>query len=221
MRRSERCPLIDLGFSVETYGETVIAFYNDNYVVINIMPMGFKLDSKTCTLNGRIFNGSILYKLITEKNLTSIKCSICVTKNPQLFYLSIFDKRKILRRFDKGRCPRSYCDVCIHGMMHVDEVTSDYIKVFFRPLSIKYNSKSPKVFDRASAAVIEALVWYTKMPYVSCGELDNILIRLRMCLDTVLRASTNEKIKNIINDVYSKAVQYAESSRCRSGNKNL
>ena len=209
-----------LGFSKDTYGETVILFYNDNNDIINIMPMGFKLyiDGNACGLIGRIFKGSMIYDLIINNGLNKINCRICVTKDPRMFYYSVFYKGYIINKLKAGSL--NYCDAYVNGVMVVNNMEGDSIKVIVHPTNIDFIRKSPKVFDRASAAIIEALVWYTKIPYVSCNKVRQILDREKFYLETVRRSSRKSIYRRIINDIYARARELA-STRCGSRNKDL
>jgi len=213
--RNTSCYLKDLGFSSDTYGETIIAFLGseDRDSIMSLMPMGFKLGDN-CELVGRIFRGSLIYNIILGKKLDKIPCIVCVTRSPQAFYLAVFDKKILIRRFEGGRCPRSYCDACINGELTVEGVEDDIINVSIRPLSVKINRRMPLVFDRASAAIIEALVWYTKIPYVPCNEVYEILSRLRFYRETVSRASKRGVFLKMINRIFREGVKNAKSSGC-------
>lgn len=205
----------DLGFSSDTYGETIIAFLGgeDGDSIMSLMPMGFKLNDN-CELVGRIFKGSFIYNVILEKKISKIPCIVCITRSPQTFYLAIFNKKILIRRFKGGRCPRSYCDACVDGELTMEGVGDDIINVSIRPLSIKINRRVPLVFDRASAAIIEALVWYTKIPYVPCNEVYEILSRLRFYRETVSRASKRGVFLKMINRIFREGVKDAKSSGC-------
>jgi hypothetical protein len=207
--------LKDLGFSSDTYGETIIAFLGgeDGDSIMSLMPMGFKLNDN-CELVGRIFKGSFIYNVILEKKISKIPCIVCITRSPQTFYLAIFNKKILIRRFKGGRCPRSYCDACVDGELTMEGVGDDIINVSIRPLSIKINRRVPLVFDRASAAIIEALVWYTKIPYVPCNEVYEILSRLRFYRETVSRASKRGVFLKMINRIFREGVKDAKSSGC-------
>ena len=205
----------DLGFSSDTYGETIIAFLGgeDGDSIMSLMPMGFKLNDN-CELVGRIFKGSFIYNVILEKKISKIPCIVCITRSPQTFYLAIFNKKILIRRFKGGRCPRSYCDACVDGELTMEGVGDDIINVSIRPLSVKINRRVPLVFDRASAAIIEALVWYTKIPYVPCNEVYEILSRLRFYRETVSRASKRGVFLKMINRIFREGVKDAKSSGC-------
>jgi len=207
--------LKDLGFSSDTYGETIIAFLGgeDGDSIMSLMPMGFKLNDN-CELVGRIFKGSFIYNVILEKKISKIPCIVCITRSPQTFYSAIFNKKILIRRFKGGRCPRSYCDACVDGELTMEGVGDDIINVSIRPLSIKINRRVPLVFDRASAAIIEALVWYTKIPYVPCNEVYEILSRLRFYRETVSRASKRGVFLKMINRIFREGVKNAKSSGC-------
>jgi len=207
--------LKDLGFSSDTYGETIIVFLGgeDGDSIMSLMPMGFKLNDN-CELVGRIFKGSFIYNVILEKKISKIPCIVCITRSPQTFYSAIFNKKILIRRFKGGRCPRSYCDACVDGELTMEGMGDDIINVSIRPLLIKINRRVPLVFDRASAAIIEALVWYTKIPYVPCNEVYEILSRLRFYRETVSRASKRGVFLKMINRIFREGVKNAKSSGC-------
>mgnify|MGYP001770797109 FL=1 len=209
-----------LGFSRDTYGETVTIFYGDYNDIINVMPMGFKLyvDEESCGLTGRVFRGSMIYDLINSKGLSEVRCSICITKDPRAFYYSIFRKRYMIDALKRG--VPNYCDAFINGTMVVSGTDDDSIRVIVRLQSVDLITRNPRVFDRASAAIIEALVWYTKIPYVSCNKVRQILDREKFYLETVRRSSRKGIYRRMINDIYARARELA-STRCGSGNKDL
>jgi len=213
--RNTSCYLKDFGFSSDTYGETIIAFLGseDGDSIMSLMSMGFKLDDN-CELVGRIFMGSLIYNIILEKKLDEMPCIVCITRSPQTFYLAVFNKMMLIKRFKGKRCPKTYCDACIDGELIIKGMDSDVIDVSIRPLSIRINRRMPLVFDRASAAIIEALVWYTKIPYVPCNEVYEILNRLKIYRETVSRASKKEIFLKMINKMFQEGVRLAKGSGC-------
>ena len=208
------------GFSKDTYGETITIFYGDNDDIVNVMPMGFKLyaDGEFCGLTGRVFKGSTMYDLVIYKGLNEIRCSVCITKDPRAFYYSIFNKKYVINLL-KRRALNS-CDAYINGTMVISDVGDDSIKVIVKLHNVNIITRNPKVFDRASAAIIEALVWYTKIPYVPCNKIRQILDRERFYLETVRRASRKGIYRHMINDIYARAKELA-STRCGSRDKDL
>jgi hypothetical protein len=220
---SIECMLRYLGFSRDTWGETVVVFYRDNDIV-NIMPLGLKiLDENMCTLYGRILRGSKFYNYIVEKNLSDTKCCICISQEPQLFYYAVFEKNKLVEIFSSDKNFGELCDAYLTSICRFD--IKDYsVDVVILVKEIIIKRRYPRVFTRASATVIEALVWLTKISYIECNNLKDTLKYIEFLRTTVYRSSQNKLYNLLIDSIYGKAlelVKQVESSRCRSGDKNF
>jgi len=220
---SKECKLLQLGFSSDTWGEVIAVFFS-NGDVIGLMPLGLRL-SENCTLTGRLYRGSKLYNYIISTSTAKLQCNICVTEEPQLFYLSIFEKSKVVKAFKKCECPKKFCDACLTGLCRFRyEEGEDVIRLTVDVEKVLFRKKSPRVFTRASSAFIEALVWFTKIPYVKCEEIEEALKRIEFLKEVVYRSTQRELYIKLIEEVYSKArelVSSVESIRCRSRDKNI
>uniref|UniRef100_A0A7J3QER4 DUF447 family protein n=1 Tax=Ignisphaera aggregans TaxID=334771 RepID=A0A7J3QER4_9CREN len=69
---------------------------------------------------------------------------------------------------------------------------------------MKILKRYPKGFNRASAAIIEALIYYTKMPFVNEDEKKRALLKIEMCRETVYRSSENPMYRKIIDEIIKK-----------------
>uniref|UniRef100_A0A7J2U357 DUF447 family protein n=1 Tax=Ignisphaera aggregans TaxID=334771 RepID=A0A7J2U357_9CREN len=216
-----RCELMELGFSIDTWGEVVMVFYSKGEV-IGLMPVGLKL-SEGCTLAGRLYRGSKLYSYIASAKVAELPCIACISENPQLFYMAVFEKSQTIEIFTEHRCPEEFCDACLIGLCKFfdgDEAINFKISV----KEIALHRKTPRVFTRASAAIIEALVWFTKLPYVDCKDIERVLERIELLKDTVYRSSQKNIYAKLIENIYLaafKLVKEDESSRCGSRDKNI
>jgi hypothetical protein len=215
--------LRELGFTHDTWGETITAFYNANNELVTVMPLGLKLSSPNeCRLLGRVFQGSKLYDYILRHGVTKLRCIVCVTLDPQVFYKAVLMKDEVVKLFATlSQCP-TICDACITGL-GMFSVKEEAIEVSIDVLGTTIKGL-PKVFTRAGAAIIEALVWLTKLSYVECDKLDEVMSWLNFLKIVVYRSSQNETYRKLINLIYAKSVEVGkivESSRCRSRNKNI
>lgn len=220
---SSGCMLRYLGFSRDTWGETVVVFYIDNDVV-NIMPLGLKiLDEDMCTLYGRILRGSKFYSYIVEKNLSDTECCICVSQESQLFFWAIFEKNRLVEIFSDNKNFEELCDAYLVSICRFS-IKEDSVDVVILVKEVTVNRRYPRVFTRANAAIIEALIWLTKIPHIECSNLRNTLKYIEFLRNTVYRSSQSKLYNLLIDSIYSRAlelVKQVESSRCRSGDKNF
>ena len=216
-----KCFLEGFGFSYDSWGETVAVFYRDKEIVA-LMPMGLRL-SGGCKLFGRVFKGSKLFDEVSS-GMREAMCIICVSSNSLTFYTSIFDKDSIAKEFKGLRCPCSLCDACIYGSASFVNPHQDFFEVYIDPDRYTVCRELPRVYTRAFGALVEALVWYTKIPYVDCEKLGEVLKRIEHCVETVYRSTENGLQRKAISTVYSKAldlVKTVEGSRCRPRDKNI
>jgi hypothetical protein len=211
------CESLKAIFSTDTWGEVIVSFYNENRVV-GLMPLGLKL-SEECTLSGRLYAGSRFYNYIISAGITELKCNVCVTQDPVLFYTAIFDKSKAIEILTREALLKKYCDICFTGFCEFQN-RGDIIDLRVKIIEIVLYRELPRVFTRVNAAIIEALIWFTKIPYMECRDLATILEKLEFLREIVYRSTQKKLYIEFIDLIYSKALELVreiESSRCRSG----
>ena len=216
MRWRDKCILAELGFSSDTWGEVVVVFYSESKVV-GLMPLGLKL-TENCTLTGRLYSGSRLYNHITSTKITELKCKVCVTQDPLLFYTAVFEKSRGAEIFAREECPREHCDMCITGLCRFHS-RGEIIDLKIEVEEYVLCRDMPRVFTRATAAIIEALVWLTKLPHAECKDLSVVLERVEFLVRVVEKSSQRKLYKELAEFIHSRALELVseiESSRCRS-----
>lgn len=186
-----------LGLTEETFVETVALFHiGDKW---DVMALGIKV--RNGYLYARIFRGSKTYSDIIDSQGLKITCRICITGNPITFYYSIFRKSALTRCYSEVKCVKRFCDAYIDAVIEDMRATDSYIEVFLKPTDISVVRRYPRGFNRASAAIIEALVHYTKMGYVDGDEKRKIVLRIEMCRETVYRSSEDPTYRKIIDRI--------------------
>ncbi|MEM1646580.1 MAG: DUF447 family protein [Ignisphaera sp.] len=186
-----------MGFSGSTYLEVIAILYRGTEIV-NIVPLGFIL--KKGKLVARIFRGSRTYKLITEGNTD--RGRICIAKDATLFYLAIFKKEEALKTFNK------LCTAYIDFNIVKVELKRNYANIYGEPVGVKIVDRVPKGFTRASAAVVEALVWLSKIPYVDKRRKAIYENYVKMCVEVIRRSSRSRRYRAIAQDI----VKYLQNS---------
>ncbi|MEM4041164.1 MAG: DUF447 family protein, partial [Ignisphaera sp.] len=191
-----------IGFSSSTYLEAITILYKDNGDIANIVPLGYRLrDSNIVT---KVYRGSRTYQILISNK--SKRGCICVTQDAELFYLSIFDKEKAIDLFLNKQ--KKVCDAVIEFSIEGIENRKDSIVIYVKPLTVKILRKTPRGFTRASALIIEALIWLTKLPYTPETEREKLVKRIEFCLESINRSSRNKKYRLIAREIYTLAQEY-------------
>lgn len=192
-----------MDFPSNTYIETITLFYV-NEKLMGLMPLGVKkLNSQ---FFARIFKSSRMYNiLLNVKDINSVKCKICISNNPITFYYAIFEKEVLVKAFRGKNYSRKFCDACIDAIITSYEENREFLKVYLKPIKIYLAKRYPKGFNRASAAIIEALVHYTKIPFANIEEKGKLLSKIEVCRETVYRSSENTVYRDVIEDIFKKA----------------
>lgn len=191
-----------IGFSRTTYLEAVTIFYDSSdSSVLNIVPLGFKLRENYIV--SKIFRNSRTFNIIVN-NLTKQGC-ICVTQDPRLFYLSIFEKNKAVELFTTKR--KNLCDAEIEFSIEYTENYRNNLIVYFKPTKITIYRKIPRGFTRASASIIEALIWLTKIPYARKEKKIKLIKHIEYSLESVARSSKSSVYKSITQKIHTKILE--------------
>jgi len=190
--------LSKLGFTEDTFTETVTFFLiNDDKKYV--MALGIK--RRNSYLYARIFRGSKIYSVIVDNKNLKLLCRVCISRDPLAFYYSIFRKNILLKCYNELRCIKRFCDAYIDAILDNLKIKDEAIEIFLKPIDIKILKRYPKGFNRASAAIIEALIYYTKMPFVNEDEKKRALLKIDMCRETVYRSSENPIYRKIIDEI--------------------
>ncbi|ADM27124.1 hypothetical protein Igag_0276 [Ignisphaera aggregans DSM 17230] len=196
--------LLSMGFSEDTFIESVV-LVRRNSDIINVLPLGLRYDYRGFLL-AKIYRGSRTYDIIS-KGLAN-KFTICLTQKPETFFYAIFRKDIIINTFNEAKCPRKLCDACIDTEIKSIEQGEDYLRVELKPVNITISQGYPKGFTRASAAIIEALVYYTKLPFVSDDEKRKYVERIKIMREIVYRSSKKDMYREMIDNIVDRAMRY-------------
>ncbi len=196
--------LLSMGFSEDTFIETVVLVRKDSNIV-NVLPLGLKYNRQGILL-AKIYRGSRTHDLIL-KGLAN-RFTICLTQKPETFYYAIFRKDIIIKTFNEVKCPRKLCDACIDTEIQSIEQGEDHLEVNLRTMNIIISQGYPKGFTRASAAIIEALIYYTKLPFISEEEKRKYVERIKIMREIVYRSSKKNIYREMIDDIVDRALRY-------------
>ena len=148
-----------------------------------------------------------MYKAIFDQGFHEITINIC--SDPILFYYAIFDKEKIMNRisyFNNFPCIRG-CDAFIRARIIKKEPFNDYSIIYMEPVKVIVKHRYSRVYNRASFAIIEALVYYSKLPYVGKDLANRYLDTIRSLIDTVYRSSRKPVHRKIIMDIFYRSMK--------------
>jgi len=204
-----------LGFAEDTYLETVTLFGGStmqNFMWVT--PLGVKLRESEEMLYARLFRGSRAFELVSSGVV--VGGVICVTEQPEVFFWALFDKQKLINRFKSSHCPRSICDACVEFTIAGTSAAPEYVQVLMKPVGIRFARRIPRGLTRMRGAIVEALVWLTKMPHISGDERAMVLKGLDLLREAVYRSTENEFYREIIDDVISRIKAYTSSSSTSS-----
>jgi len=200
--------LRELGFSEETYGETILVVVINNK--INATPIGVKL------INDNLMQATIFKDSLTYLGLMNNKeCTINITSDARVFYKLVMNeelKTDELMLSENINTPAlKFADAVIETKVInvIDKI--DRAIFYFLPVNIKILKSIPKVFNRAHPAIIEALVHYTRIkPYSDMklfNEVDKLIERIKMCIDTVQHSTKNAELLTIASNILNNAIK--------------
>jgi hypothetical protein len=159
--------LTDLGFAKGVIFETILSTYNGNGAP-NAAPMGVTMqDPQNLTFN--LFNSSA-----TSHNLKANKCGVInLTSNIEIFYKTAFKEANPNGKlppewFEKAQtvnAPKlcladATVEVSVAGMEPIGE---EKTKVFLNVERINVVQSYPKVYNRAMALTLEAIIHATRV----------------------------------------------------------
>lgn len=186
-------------FYRDAYNEVIATVtMNDEFYS---MPLGLRLSNNS--LIARVFKGSRLYDVLHSRG--AVDASICITSNPLLFYYAVVRKDSLRYRIiDNTPCIED-CDACIGGRLGVAGKANNHVRIVFEPHRILILNPWPHPYVRGSAALIEALVHYTKIPYVSRTEAARLIGFIEAAVYAVEKSTTDDGLREAIRDVYRRA----------------
>jgi hypothetical protein len=155
-------------------------------------------------LRGRFFKDSIMFRIYTGyKPLYSV---LCVTDDPLIFYNAVFRKNSLRYKYVKeyGIPCINGCSACILVSRKYVRLVSDRLYVGFKPLSVKIYRRYPGVYQRFKYALIEALVQYTKIPFVDEESRRRLIEYIVYLRSTVYRSTKNRRYRRLIDEIIEK-----------------
>ncbi|MCS7128318.1 MAG: DUF447 family protein [Sulfolobales archaeon] len=183
-----------MGFTSNTFLETIALVLNGEGNVVNVLPLGIKLSRGR--LYARVFKGSRTYEALKKGVIR--RGVICITQDAKLFYLSIFKKNEAIEAITE----ESACDAAVDFNVDSIHMGKEYIAIYLKPIAIRMLRKIPRGFSRAPALIIEALVWLTKLPYVDEIKRREYISYIRYCIEGIYRSSKSRVYRNIAKEIY-------------------
>ena len=185
-----------IGFSKSTYSEIIFSVRLKERV--NAAPMGVLLhdEEKVCL---KIYKGGKTYDMILNG---AEDCVLNITRDPVLFYKAVFEKDKIAYHPAKHvSSPRiSGCNAYVECSITNVTLHEKYIEAVLKPLLIDVADASVKTYNRAGPAIIEALICYTKLPYVKDTQEEKVEALTKKMLifrDIVYHSTKNSMLRRI------------------------
>ncbi len=202
--------LRELGFSEDTYSETILIVIRDEEV--NATPIGIKLVDNYMVAT--IFKDSVTYSGLISHG----ECTINVTSDARIFYKFVMNEKigsdELLPSNVVHVPALKIADAVIEAKVINIIDKKDRAIFYFTPVNFRVFRNMPRTFNRAHPAIIEALVHYTRIkPYLMMGlhsEIDKLLERIKMCADTVKHSTQDTELLNIVNDILTKAIKEAK-----------
>jgi len=186
-----------MSFRSDTYNEVLLTLRSGD--LVNSAPVGVLY--RRGKLYARIYSGSKTYESIKSG---VNKCSVCITLDPFLFYYAVLEKDKLRYVFDEYTdypCIVD-CDTCIYGELEVLEEKQYYLWIAIKPERIKFYRRLPRVYHRCDYALIEALIYYTKIPYVEHLR-EKYIEKIMSCRETIYRSTRSKRYREAIDKILS------------------
>lgn len=173
----------------------------------NPAPMGIEL------ISGKVLMRPYL-NTRTYANILSLgEVMLNITADALLFYQALLNSERVRYGSPKViKPPRILGSVDLYVECVVDTATcyEDFAVISLRPICCYRGRGSRLAYSRANSAVIEALIHYTKLPYlISRGDLEGIkqrYIALQASRNIVLKVG-NDVLKGVVEDVWSRSLE--------------
>lgn len=195
--------LENLGFSKSTYGEIILTIRLGE--IVNSAPMGVLLygDTKLCL---KVYRSGRTYEMIVGG---AEDCVLNVTSDPMLFYNSVFRKDEVsYRPAERASSPRiSGCDAYVECSITGLTAYERYVQVLLEPLLVDVTDGTVRVYSRVGPALIEALICYTKLPYLkdSCEEAESLIGRIRIFREIVYHSTRDRVFREIADEILNRS----------------
>ncbi len=203
--------LYRLGFRTNTYNETILTLSSRDKV-LNSLPVGIIYTKKKFKI--KIYSGTQTYLLL--KKYGEISPCICVSNNPVIYYYSVFEKNKLEYCIIDDYYCISGCEAYVLSSLERVIDMNQYLYIYLEPRKIIVRDKYPKTIHRSRYAVIEALIYYTKTPFIEHRELDKIYQYMEHCRYIVNRSSQNSIYNKLFEKIYD---SFIEKYHMRKKNK--
>lgn len=196
-----------MGFSKHTFSETIVVTeVLDNKW--NCAPMGVKLENEelyfyvyegTRTLEALRKNKYLTINIVYDVNVFT-KCIFKTLDNEKLYELASNFPVPHIATAD------AYIECKLIGLQEAN----GKFKAICEPLNVVVKRNIPRTFNRAFPAIIEALIYYTKIkPFKKMGldkELNDLMKKIMHCKYIVKHATTNKKYLKIVDNIISKVL---------------
>ena len=200
-----------MGFSKLSFSETILVVGRGSEVWAS--PVGFLLvDGR---LYARIYKGGRLHGLLAS-GVDSL--TVCIPGTGLLFYYAVVHKEKLKYEEREGRWALRGCSALVHCRLAEARDAGPYLEVYLEPLDVLVLSAYPRVFRRADYALVEALVYYTKMPHVSREEARGYYEALKHLKKAIYRSTKSKAYRKAISEIVELAEKALEKEARRSGN---
>jgi hypothetical protein len=202
--------LADLGFSKGIITETIVSTYNVEGQP-NAAPMGVTMENSQ-RIAIRPYTSALTYK-----NLQLKRCAVInVTANPELYYRTAFKETN-----PKGRIPQEWFEKAetvdapklrmadAHIEVSVADITAfdaERAVATCQVRLIKAPKVLPKVYCRASSAIIEAVIHATRVQVLvndrnEQKHVRRLLEMIKNCNEVVNRVAPNSRYSEIMADL--------------------
>ena len=206
--------LLELGFSENTFSEVIaVTKLGSKW---NCSPLGVKLNLKNKTLYFYVYEGAKILGFLKKQSIFTLNMvneypvfiSCTFKRGMEKEICEVTDTLGYIRVADAYIvCENSLPKQVGEGKYLVNAVVKDVVIL----------RSKPRVFNRVLPAVVEALIYYTKIrPYAEIygfASALELLEKIRYCRDTVYHASVDSKARNAIDLIYEEAAKLIDKLR--------
>jgi hypothetical protein len=205
--------LTDLGFSKDIIVETIVSTYNSDGKP-NAAPMGVTMiDNEHLTID--FFVSSTTYG-----NIRANRCAVVnLTGEIEVFYKTAFKEansggtlpqewfeKETIINAPRLRSADATVDVSIY---HLEALSAEKAKAFFKVRSLKAREKYPQVYCRAFSATLEAIIHSTRVKALVNVETEKrnvgeLLKKIEYSNNIVERVAPNSSYSKVMADLMKK-----------------
>ena len=191
-----------LGFSSTGYSEVILSIRLGGKT--NAAPMGVTLRGNSLLL--KVYRGSTTYKMLTGG---ARDCVLNITCDPKFFYYALLEKDNLRYSASKAvMSPRIIgCDGYVECVIGEILQRKGWIQVYLDPVLATARKKIARVYSRAGPALIEAMVYMTKLDAEGLERKDaeEAFLRVRLSVETVYRTTRNRRYREMADRVLEEA----------------